>query len=290
MLDMDLLKAFVSVVDAGGFTRAGERVHRTQSTVSQQIRRLEDHLGHQLLVRDARGVTPTAEGERLLGYARRILALGAEAKAALSGAAPALVVRLGIPDDFALAALTQVIADFARARPGVRLAVECGLSCDIAAAFARGDLDIALVKREPASGPAVAVWPERLVWVAGQDTVVDPDTIPLVAFRQGCLYRNRAVHALEKSGRAWRIAYECPSLIGIDAALAGGLGVAVLSTLSLTRREPNLRVLSAADLWPPIPPTELALRVADPACAATRDLAALVAAFCDREAACAKAA
>ncbi|MFG1373169.1 LysR substrate-binding domain-containing protein [Xanthobacter oligotrophicus] len=288
MLDMDLLKAFVSVVDAGGFTRAGERVHRTQSTVSQQIRRLEDQIGHQLLVRDARGVTPTAEGERLLGYARRILALGAEAQAALSGAA--LVVRLGIPHDFALVALTQVIADFARARPGVRLAVECGLGCDIAAAFARGDLDIALVKREPASGPALAVWPERLVWVTGRDVTMDLDTVPLVAFRQGCVYRNRAVHALEKAGRAWRIAYECPSLIGIDAALAGGLGVAVLSTLSLYRRQSNLRVLSEAELWPPIPPTELALRVADPACAAIRDLAALVTGFCDREAICTAAA
>ena len=278
---MDLLKAFVSVVDAGGFTRAGERVHRTQSTVSQQVRRLEDQLGHRLLVRDARGAQPTAEGERLLGYARRILALGAEAQAALRGTTAARVVRLGIPDDFALSALTSVIAGFARARPGVRLSVECGLSCDLSGAFARGDLDLALLKREPGSGPAAAAWPERLVWVTGAEATPDEEVIALAAFRQGCLYRNRAVHALEKSGRSWRIAYECPSLIGIEAALAGGLGVSVLSRLAVT---PRLRVLPNGGLWPAIPPTELALLVADPACAATRDLAGLVAGFCDGEA------
>lgn len=281
MLDMDLLKAFVSVVDAGGFTRAGERVHRTQSTVSQQVRRLEDQLGHQLLIRDARGVSPTAEGERLLGYARRILALGAEARDALSGVAPARVVRLGIPDDFALAALTSVVAEFARTRPGVRLAVECGLSCDLDAGFARGELDVVLLKREPGSGPAVAAWPERLVWVCGAGFTPDEDVASLAAFRQGCLYRNRAVHALEKAGRPWRIAYECPSLIGIEAALAGGLGVTVLSDLALNSR---LRELPSSDLWPPIPPTELALRAASNACSAARELADLIAAFCGREA------
>ncbi|MFG1346024.1 LysR substrate-binding domain-containing protein [Xanthobacter autotrophicus DSM 431] len=281
MLDMDLLKAFVSVVDAGGFTRAGARVHRTQSTVSQQIRRLEEQAGHQLLLREARGVALTAEGERLLGYARRILALGAEAQAAMAGAAPAQVVRLGIPDDFALAALTGVIADFARARPGVRLAVECGLSCDLGSAFARGDLDLALLKREPGSGLAAAVWPERLAWVTGRDVEPDEEGVGLVAFRQGCLYRNRAVHALEKAGRSWRIAYECANLIGIEAALAGGLGVAVLSGWAVG---PRLRLLTDPDRWPPIPPTELALMVDRNACAATRDLAGLVAAFCDREA------
>jgi len=281
MLDMDLLKAFVSVVDAGGFTRAGERVHRTQSTVSQQIRRLEDQLGHQLLVRDTRGVTPTAEGERLLGYARQILALGAEARAALTGAPPPRVVRLGIPDDFALVALTGVIAEFVRARPGVRLAVTCGLSRDLSSAMVRGELDIVLMKREPGSGPAEAVWPERLYWVAGRDAAPAPGTVELVAFRQGCLYRNRAVQALEKIGRPWRIAYECPSLIGIEAALAGGLGVAVLNARSIG---PRLRVLDDPDLWPPVPPTELTLLVAERPCAATRDLARLIISFCDREA------
>src|SRR6185369_9605890 len=101
MLDLDLLRSFISVVDAGGFTRAGERVHRTQSTVSQQIRRIEEDIGHTLLIRDGKRVTLTEEGERLLSYARRILALAQEARDVVSRPNSEGVVRLGIPEDFA---------------------------------------------------------------------------------------------------------------------------------------------------------------------------------------------
>lgn len=286
MFDLDLLKAFVSVVDAGGFTRAGERVHRTQSTVSQQIRRLEEQAGHELLVRGPRAVRLTAEGERLLAYARRILALSAEARAALAEGGGG-VVRLGIPEDFAVAALTGLVAEFARRHPKVRLSVRCALSCDLAADLSRGDLDLALMKREgggaPVRGAVRASWPERLVWVAGAPQggpdVFDP--VPLVAFPQGCLYRNRAVHALEQAGRDWRIAYESPNLIGIEAALAGGLGVALLEQRAVG---PAHVVLDAASGLPAVAPTELVLCVSERPSAAAEALAGAVAAFCDREA------
>ena len=84
MLDLELLSSFVSVIDAGGFTRAGERVHRTQSTVSQQIKRLEDDIGQPLLNRNGKDVTPTEAGERLLSYARRLLSLAEEARDVLA--------------------------------------------------------------------------------------------------------------------------------------------------------------------------------------------------------------
>src|SRR5215469_14847729 len=108
MLDLDLLRNFVSVVDAGGITRAGERVHRTQSTVSQQIRRLEEGIGRPLLYRNGKEVTPTEEGERLLSYARRILALAEEARDVVVRPASDGVVRLGITEDFAANRLTKV--------------------------------------------------------------------------------------------------------------------------------------------------------------------------------------
>src|ERR1051326_7268181 len=128
MLDLDLLRSFVSVVDAGGFTRAGERVHRTQSTVSQQIRRLEDALGRELILRNGRQATPTEEGERLLSYARRILALAEEARDVVARPAGEGVVRLGLPEDFAAYRLADLLSEFARSRPGLRLDVRCGLS------------------------------------------------------------------------------------------------------------------------------------------------------------------
>src|SRR5215470_2635079 len=128
MLDLDLLRSFVSVVDTGGFTRAGERVHRTQSTVSQQIRRLEESLGYPLLHRNGKRATPTERGERLVSYARRILALEQEARDVVARPDSDGVVRLGIPEDFAAYRLTELLSDFARSRPGLRLDVRCGLS------------------------------------------------------------------------------------------------------------------------------------------------------------------
>ena len=107
MLDLELLRSFVSVVDAGGFTRAGERVHRTQSTVSQQIKRLEDDIGQPLLHRNGKEVTPTEAGERLLSYARRLLALAEEARDVLRQPGNEGAIRLGIPEDIAAYRLTK---------------------------------------------------------------------------------------------------------------------------------------------------------------------------------------
>ena len=148
VLDLNLLRSFVSVVDMGGFTRAGERVHRTQSTVSQQIRRLEQTFGRPLLHRDGKHIRPTEEGERLLSYARRLLALAEEARDVVSRPTGDSVVRLGLPEDFAAYRLTEMLSEFARSRPGLRLHVRCGKSVQLRRALERHDLDLALVKRE----------------------------------------------------------------------------------------------------------------------------------------------
>src|ERR1700730_17531844 len=139
MLDLELLRSFDSVVDAGGFTRAGERVHRTQSTVSQQIRRLEDTFWRPLLHRTRKRVSPTEEGERLLSYARRILALAEEARDVVARPAADGVVRLGISGEFCGYRLAEVLSGFARSRPGLRLNVRCDLSVRLRRDLARGE-------------------------------------------------------------------------------------------------------------------------------------------------------
>src|SRR6201988_680418 len=121
MLDLQLLASFVSVVDAGGFTRAGERVHRTQSSVTQQIKRLEDDIGKPLLYRNGKDVTPTEAGERLLSYARRLLALEEEARDVLARPGNEGAVRLGVPEDFAAYRLGGVLGGVGRPRPKLRL-------------------------------------------------------------------------------------------------------------------------------------------------------------------------
>jgi DNA-binding transcriptional LysR family regulator len=277
-MDLDLLHSFVSVVDAGGFTRAGERVHRTQSTVSQQIRKLEAALGCELFRREGRQVNLTEDGERLLGYARRMLALSTEIREAVSGSSQGVeIVRLGVPDDFAVRPLTALVAGYAAARPSVRVSMRCDLSVQLARSLERGELDLALLKREPGVGTCLAAWPERLHWLRGADWPQPlPDLVPLVAFPQGCLYRNRAIHALESAGRRWRIAYESPNIHGLQAALEGGMGVALLEERCIT---PGTRV---CDDWLPRPaPSELALRLNPTAGDAARELARKIRDFCD---------
>jgi DNA-binding transcriptional LysR family regulator len=279
MPDLDLLRSFVSVVDAGGFTRAGERVHRTQSTVSQRISRLEERLGCALFRREGRKALLTEDGERLLGYARRILALSSELCDTVGKTAQVEVVRLGLPDDFAVPALTEIVSAFARGRPEVRLSVCCDLSCRLSVALAQGELDVVLLKREPGAGSSIAAWPERLHWVGARAALPDAEAPARLVVRPvGCLYRERAIHALERSGRRWRIVYESPNLPGILAALQGGLGVSLLDEQAW---EDASTVLD--DAFPTIAPTELALIARPGAPEAAQELAGLLRRFCDAD-------
>ena len=279
MLDLDLLRSFVSVVDAGGFTRAGERVHRTQSTVSQQIKRLEDTFGRPLLHRNGKRVALTEEGERLLSYARRILALAQEAHQVVAQSAGEGVVRLGLPEDFAASRLAQVLARFARSRRGARLDVHCDLSVRLRDDLDRGELDLILFKRDAGERGGIACWPERLSWIASRRRELDVrrDPVPLVVFPQGCLYRNRAIHALEAAGRAWYIAYTSPNFYGIQAAVSVGLGISILPQAAILA---DHRVLGAKEGFARVPNTELALLAAPDASPTTRRLADILADFC----------
>jgi DNA-binding transcriptional LysR family regulator len=279
MFDLDLLRSFVSVVDTGSFTRAGERVHRTQSTVSQQIRRLEETLGRPLLHRNGKQATPTEEGERLLSYARRILALAQEARDVVARPAGDGVVRLGIPEDFAAYRLTELLSDFARSRPGLRLDVRCDLSVQLRSALDRRELDLALFKRDAGETGGIAAWPERLHWVTSERHPIDfhRDPLPLAVSEQGCLYRNRMIHAIEASGRTWHIAYTSPNLPGIQAAVSAGLGVSILPEVAILAGH---RVIEPADGFPAITNTEIALVAAADASPATRRLAEVLADFC----------
>jgi len=279
MLDLDLLRSFISVVDTGGFTRAGERVHRTQSTVSQQIRRLEETLGYPLLHRNGKQATPTEQGERLLSYSRRILALEQEAREVVARPEGEGVVRLGVPEDFAAYRLTELLSDFVRSRPGLRLDVRCGVSVQSRRALERGELDLALFKRDAGESGGIAAWPERLHWVASRRHPIDfrRDPLPLVMSEPGCLYRHRMIHATEAAGRAWHIAYTSPNITGIQAAVSVGLGVSILPEVAIL---PEHRVLKKSDGFPAITNTEIALVAAVDASPATRRLAEVLAEFC----------
>src|SRR3954463_2320521 len=176
-MDLDLLRSFVAVVETGGFTRAAERIHLTQSTISQQVKRLEESVGHSLLVRERApgGVQVTEEGEVLLGYARRLLSISAEAEKALRHPAAPKTVRLGVPEDFAGRRLIDLLSGFSKASPHLRLDTVSGWSTELRRLLEAGEIDLALIKREPKDGACLASWTEELVWVESATSPVEDD-------------------------------------------------------------------------------------------------------------------
>jgi DNA-binding transcriptional LysR family regulator len=280
MLDLELLRSFVSVVDAGGFTRASERVHRTQSTVSQQIKRLEDDIGKPLLIRSGKDVTLTEAGERLLSYARRLLSLAEEARDVVARPDYLGAVRLGIPEDFAAYRLAKLLGAFSRSHPTLRLDVRADQSTYLRRDLERGELDLALLKRDANEKGGIASWPERVHWVTSKSHPRDTNagSVPLIGFPAGCLYRSRAIHALESAGRSWHMAYTSSSLAGIQAAVAAGMGLSILSEMAI---QADHRVLTAKDGFAPIERTEVALIASPNASPATLRLADRLAEFCN---------
>lgn len=280
LFDLDLLRAMVMVADCGSFTTAAARLHSTQSTVSQQIRRLEDIAGRPLLVRANRDVHPTDAGHALLGIARQMLALNDQMRAVLAGATVAVTVRLGVPEDFVSRRTSTLLGRFNRRHPHVKLEVTSGLSRDLAQAFDHGELDLAVVKQRRASRPAMACWPEPMRWV---DSVRTPrlqeDPVPLVTFPPRGLYRDELIAAVEGQGRRWRISFTSSSLSGIQDAVADGMGISLLPARAVTR---DHRVLGARQGFSPMDSFEVALLHRPAAEPIIVDLAAQFARLLDR--------
>lgn len=270
-LDIDLLRTFAAIADTRSFSRAADRLLRSQSTLSLQVKRLEEQVGKRLFDRTPRSVRLTAEGETLLGYAQQILALNDAVVARVNEPHVAGLVRLGTPEDFATRHLPQVLSRFAHAFPAVALEVTCDLTLTLLDRFRAGDFDIVLVKREPVStSGGTRVWREPLVWAAAERALVEGGgPVPLVVSPAPCVYRKRATEALERIGRDWRIAYSCASLAGAQAAVKAGLGVTVLPKDMVPD---GIAVIEDGRL-PDLHDTEVALLAADPLSAPARRLA-----------------
>lgn len=274
-VDLDLLRCFVAIAEAGGFTRASARLLRTQSTISLQLKRLEERLDRRLFDRSPRLLRLTPEGEALLPDARALLALHDAMLARMAGPLVEGVVRLGTPEDFATAHLPTVLARFASAHPGVALEVTCDLTMNLVKRFRAGEFDLVLLKRELRAGTdGVRVWREPLVWVASGEAAVTrvasrTEPLPLAVSPAPCVYRKRATGALEKIGMRWRIAYTCGSLAGTLAAVKAGLGVAVLPKEMVP---PGFTIIDGG-LLPELPDTEIALLSAQTSAEPVRRLA-----------------
>ncbi|MEA1063467.1 LysR family transcriptional regulator [Erwinia sp. HR93] len=270
------LVSFIAVCETASFTRAADRVCLSQSTVSQQVRRLEEMLGKALLARSSHQVALTEEGEKLLGYARRIIALHGEARDALSEQWREGVVRLGVPEDYA-ASTAGLLAIFSRQHPHLRLDITSGMHVALKQAWLRDELDIMLIK-QPCGEMPLAARPEPLLWLDSlHNPAFEQTPVPLVAFPVQGLYREEMCQAMDESGRSWRISYSSASLQALVAASAAGLGV---SLLPASCRLAEHRVLGGEQGLPNIDNIELALFCRDTATPVQRQLAQALIDFC----------
>jgi DNA-binding transcriptional LysR family regulator len=229
MLDPRLLRAFVAIADAGSFTAAADRLHMTQSTMSQQIARLEEAIGRELVDRAARPVRLTATGERLLGHARRILALQTEALALVAETSGTTSVRIGMPDDIATPEMANAFSAFARRHKEARLDVTTGLRSDLTRRYRAGELDIVVLKEDAPSPDSWASFEEPIAWFSALETGPDlPDPTPLVTFPPGGLYRDAMFERMEREHRRWYVAFTSASLRNVLMAIEAGLGLSLL--------------------------------------------------------------
>ena len=255
-LQLDWLRAFVAVVDAGSLSAAAPLVHRSQSAVSMQIKKLEDAVGRPVLLRGPRQLDLTPTGLELVGYARRLLELHGEALTAVHGPLLSGRVRLGVPDDYAASYLTPVLRSFANRHAGVEIVLNCEQSTALIPKVQRGELDLALVSRDKPSRGTM-LFREPLVWVgAVQYQAWRRDPLPVAVYEPGSLARRDALAALTAQRRAYRIVYNSSSLAGQLAAVESGLAVAVLTRCSVP---PGLQILNDKHGLPSLPSMEVAV-------------------------------
>ena len=226
-LDMTSLRSFTMVVDVGGVTRASGLLNLTQSAVSMQIKRLEENLGQELFSRVARKLALTPEGEQLLSYARRMIALNDEALARLTDAAFEGELRLGVPHDIVYPQMPGILKTLARDYPRVRIKLASTYTLALKQGFARGDYDLILTTEEtPGSGGEVLTRRD-LVWVGAPDGTAWQRRPLRLGFKDTCIFRPLAQAALDAAGLAWDMGYdgECEQVI--EATVAADLAVSV---------------------------------------------------------------
>ncbi|MCE2983975.1 MAG: LysR substrate-binding domain-containing protein [Parachlamydia sp.] len=256
-MDEFTLRCFLAVVETGSFTKAAQKVKRTQSAITQQMSSLEKSLGKKLFDR-SKQMRLTKDGELFLPYANKILALHLEVLDRFKQPELEGEIRFGLPEDFAAMFLSDVLTDFSRLHPRILLNVECDLTLSLFDRFKKGAFDMVLVKMSrPEDFPnGVEVWSEPLEWIGKKEYLSSIDVpLPLVLSPEPCVYRASALQTLEQAGIRWRIVFISPSYAGIIAAVNAGMG---FTTLPRTMMPDTLEVMQD-DFLPALPDIHVSL-------------------------------
>jgi len=256
-MEFQLLRSFVAVAECGGFHRAAEQLNLTQSTVSQQIKRLELETKRSLFRRTTRSVVLTDDGEMLLGDARCLLQLEEAARQRLAAPRLSGTVRLGVVEEIAGGSLPSALGRFAALHPGVKLEVQIAVSAELLEELDAGRLDVVFAKRPLGTSKGRLVWREPLVWAAADTFDLIPGAaLPLALYRERSVSREAALAALQDSELTWEIVYTSPSLTGVRAAALAGLAITPLPASAVIA---GLRILDAGEGLPHLPDLEFAI-------------------------------
>ena len=242
ILPIDLLRTLVVLARTQSFSRTGEEIGRSQSAVSLQMRRLQQIAGSPILTSSGKSFEFTPQGEIVLEYAKRMMALNDECVGRLDGGILTGTIRVGIPSDFALSFLPQLLGRFSETHPDIALDVTCELSRDLIAGLVRNEFDIVLaVHDDTPAAPLTDLWREPTAWVGSQiHDLRAKRPLPLVLFPDGCQYRLRVLTALRRQDIPYNIVYSSSNLAGNQAAIESGLGLTAISTSTVP---PTLRAL-----------------------------------------------
>ncbi|WP_419900006.1 LysR substrate-binding domain-containing protein [Roseomonas sp. USHLN139] len=258
-LDPDLLRSFVLIAEGDSVTRAAQRVGRTQSAVSMQMRRLEEILGHPLLVRAPKGFSLTPQGAWLLDRARPWLTMHDEIIANFRMPDISGPVRLGTPDDYVMLWLPEILARFAESHPAAELEVICAPSHELLDRMEKDELDLTIFSagHERPGVVGLPLWRGPLQWVGPVAHAVHRQTpLRLSLGQPGCIWRGAATGALDQAGLPWRVTYSSSAQMGTYAVVLAGLAITVSLAGPLP---PGLRVLGEADGLPRLREFEIAL-------------------------------
>jgi len=266
-IDLDLIRCFLTVVESGGFTQASKRLHLTQSGITLKIKRLEEQLKRRLFRRTIKPLELSDEGEIVLGYARRLLELNQEMVQRVSEPKKDGAVRLGVVDHFGPQLLPQWLAEFKKRFQKIKIVSDLGLTQDLLKDLEDDNFDLVIASagytamneyKLASSIQETLLQRERMLWVRGPNSKIDPtiDPLPLVMFGAKCRFRPIALEALQKAGRTYEIVFVGGSLNAIQTGVEADLGLSVLSPLSISH---GLVVLGRDSGLPDLPSADLAI-------------------------------
>lgn len=255
-LDLTALRSFVTVAETGGVTRAAQQLHLTQSAVSMQLKRLEEALAQPLLDRSGRGVALTAQGEQLLSYGRRMLALNDEVMSRMTDHAYQGEIRLGVPSDIVYPQIPEVLRRFDREFPRMRVNLLSSYTYKLKELFGKGEVDLMLTTEDSAGPGGETLSSQRLLWVGAPGGTAFRQRPLRLAFERACLFKPWVVRALDAAGIPWEMAVETGSTRTVEATVSADLAVHAMLECAVSR---YLEPIAHGGALPELPSTRVVM-------------------------------